>query len=112
MGLRRQSQAVIKHRDCQPAEGAEPRSRTALDAGRAGVRASLPESCALRRDWVGGFRAQVSEGELQLGSEDDVPALGNKIGVSVGVGARLEGFGRSQLLPSSLFDIGQPDRAL
>ena len=37
MGLRRRSLGGTTHRDCQPAEGAEPRSWAALQMGRAGV---------------------------------------------------------------------------
>lgn len=85
MGLRRQSLAVIKHRDCQPAEGAEPRSWTALVTGRAGVRdLASRKLCHVMGLGNAVSEHRVSEHELQFGSEDNVPALGDEIGVSAG----------------------------
>lgn len=112
MGLRRPSLAVIKHRDCQPAERAEPRSWTALETGRAGV-GDLASRKLCHVMGLGNAVSEhgVSEHELQFGSEDHVPALGDKIGVSV-EGAKLEGFGESQLLHCLPFDIGQLNRYL
>lgn len=113
MALRRQSQVVIKHRDCQPAEGAEPRSWTALDAGRAGVRALASRKlCPVMGlgPWcrsAGYLRVNYGRGQRMM----FLPS-GTRLESAWGVGVRLEGFGRSQLLHCSLFDIGQLDRAL